>query len=494
MIGKLNTREDGIGIIIALMVSFVVFSLGAVWYSISVHELDETTFDENRTTAVHIADAGIRQAMYELSATTLNSQPFWTGSGTDAGGNCSIVSVTSEVGGTPRQLGQYWVQVTDTSPANPTDYNYFIEAWGWSRDTNSRQMTIRKIEQEVNIATERGFVYALFAASGGIAAGNQKTIYGDVYSGNDITISNHTEIWANDAGFAGAGDITTAGTLTIPSGSNLDVEGSVFAQNYLSDSSLGSSYGTDVTVVDGDAYFKKATVVGKVSLGGVLDPSSDLTAGSLATGLPTLADIGNEPLPDFKWADVVLAQGAAQLDGGSGAVGPVFEWTTWAKFDSWFKANRNAMYGWHHVTDTGSHTWKLSQGGATEWADDFMLVFNGSLLLEGGSSIAAAATAPVMLTIVADSPTSDFQFGKNLSSSDDLLYVVYSKGTLGASNLSKIYGVVYGEKDNSSNKLEVHFRPPKSDLGFTFATNLRVMAQPSVWREIPEDTLPCTLP
>ncbi|MDH5372865.1 MAG: hypothetical protein OEX97_07975, partial [Acidimicrobiia bacterium] len=82
----------------------------------------------------------------------------------------------------------------------------------------------------------------------------------------------------------------------------------------------------------------------------------------------------------------------------------------------------------------------------------------------------------------------------NLSSSDDLLYVVYSKGTLGASNLSKIYGVVYGERDNSTNKLEVHFRPPKSDLGFTFATNLRVMAQPSVWREIPEDTLPCTLP
>ncbi len=494
MSDRLRNFDEGIGIVTAVIVAFIVFSLGAVWYSISVHEIDETTFDTHRTTALHVADGGVREAMYQLSETTLNSEPFWTGSGTDAGGNCAVSTVTSEVGGVPKPLGQYWVQVTDSTPADLTDSRYFIEAWGWSRDTASRQRTMRKIEQEVDISSERGFVYALFAASGGIAAGNQKTIYGDVYSGNDITISNYTEIWANDAGFPGEGDLTTAGTLTIPGGSNLEVQGNIFVQDYMSDSANGSSYGGDVTVADGGAYFKKSTVVGKVGLGGDLDPTSNLTAGSLATGLPTLEHIAYEPLPGFDWADIVAVHGAAQINGGTGATGPVFEWTTWGQFDDWFKANRDSMFGWHHVTDAGSHTWKLSQGGSTEWSDDFMLVFDGNLTLEGGSSIGGAATAPVMLTFVADTVTSDFQFGKNLSSSDDLQYVVYSKGTVGASNLTKIYGVVYGEADNSANKLEVHFRPPPSDIGFTFPTTLRVMAQPLVWREVPDGVLPCPLP
>ena len=494
MTHRLNDHDAGIGIVTAVIVAFIVFTLGAVWYSISMHEIDETTFDSHRTTALHVADGGIREAMYQLSATTLGNEPFWEGSGTDVSGKCEVVTVTSEVNGSPRQLGQYWVQVTDSTPSDLTDSRYFIEAWGWARDTQSRQQSMRKIEQEVEIATERGFVYALFAASGGLAAGNQKTIYGDIYSGADIVVGNHTEIWANDAGFAGEGDITTAGTLTIPNGSNLEIEGSAFVQEYLWDYSLGSVFGTDVTVVDGGAYFRKSNVVGSVSLGGALDPTSDLTAGSLATGLPTLADIDSQPLPGFDWSTIVLAHSGLSVDGGPTASGPVFEWSTWDNFEEWYEGNRDAMYGYHYVKDSGSYAWKLSLGGSTEWSEDFMLVFDGNLLLEGGSSLDPSATAPVLLTFIANETTSDFQFGKNLSSSDDLQYVVYSRGTVGASNLAKIYGVVYGESDNSANKLEVHFRPPKSDIGFTFPTNLRVMARPLVWREVPDDPIPCTLP
>lgn len=65
----------------AVIVAFIVFSLGAVWYSVSVHELDETTYDRHRTSALHIADAGVRRAMYELSETTLNNDPYWIGTG-----------------------------------------------------------------------------------------------------------------------------------------------------------------------------------------------------------------------------------------------------------------------------------------------------------------------------------------------------------------------------------------------------------------------------
>ena len=97
---KAINREDGIGIVTALMVAFIVFSLGAVWYSVSTHELDETTYDRNRTTALHVADAGVRQAMYELSQTTLKNDPFWTGNGVGGGGACTIENVTTIQDGT----------------------------------------------------------------------------------------------------------------------------------------------------------------------------------------------------------------------------------------------------------------------------------------------------------------------------------------------------------------------------------------------------------
>ncbi|MDF1597793.1 MAG: hypothetical protein P1T08_17065 [Acidimicrobiia bacterium] len=490
---RLFNREDGIGIVTALMVAFIVFSLGAVWYSVSVHELDETTYDHHRTTALHVADAGVRQAMYELSQTTLKNQPYWTGNGTDLGGDCAIESVTSIEDGVTRQLGQYWVDVSDATPANLNDHRYFVESWGWGRDTSSRQLSMRKIEQEVEIVIKRGFVYALFAASGGVAAGNQKTIYGDVYSAADVTITNHTEIWANDPGFAGDGDLTTSGQLTIPSGSNLIIEGNVMAGTHLQDDNPGSVYGGDVTVAAGDAFFTKATVVGKVSLFGNVLAGSDLTAGSLGQNLVTLEPVVADPLPDFDWNKITATYGGPHSFNGVPAGGPVYEWSTWNSFDLWYKANSGNLKGWHRVTDAGSYTWRLAQGAGSTFTDDFMLVFDGQLTVDGSSNI-DPTQAPITVTLVGYQASSDLQFGKNLSSSDDQRWVMYSKGSVGAKNLATIYGVVYGETDNSVNHLEVHFRPPNSDLGFIWGTERRVIARPFVWREVPEDPTPCTLP
>jgi hypothetical protein len=479
----------------AVIVAFIVFSLGAVWYSVSVHELDETTFDRHRTSALHIADAGVRQAMYELSETTLNNDPFWTGNGLDGLGDCDVVAVTTEVGGAPEQLGQYWVEVTDATPAVATDYRYMIESWGWSRSTESRQRTVRKIEQEVEIAVERGFVYAIFADTGGLVAGNKKTIYGDVYSGYDVVLSNSTDILPNDAGYPGTGDLTTAGTLEIDNGSNVLIRGNVRAQDGITDNATGTEYWGDVGVPGGGAYFKKATVSGKVSLAGPLDPTSDVTAGAGVAadlGFASLEAVAPDSLPTFSWTDLMLALGGAPSAPDSG-IGPYYYWTTWANFKSWYQANRNNVEGWHYVADTGSHTWKMSQGGSTRFSKDFLVAFEGELTIEGSSSV-NPAEAPVTVSLIGTLSSSELRFGKNMTSDDSHRWLLYSAGKVGAVNLATVYGVVYGDEDISTNHLEVHYRPPNADLGFTFATNLRVMPRPFVWREVPDNPLPCPLP
>ena len=79
-------NDDGIGIVIALAVSVVIALLGSTWYAMSIHELDETTFDIGRTGAINMAEAGAREAMYLLA----NDETFRLDAATTSGANSGI--------------------------------------------------------------------------------------------------------------------------------------------------------------------------------------------------------------------------------------------------------------------------------------------------------------------------------------------------------------------------------------------------------------------
>ena len=64
---RARNDERGVGIVTALAVSFIVFSLGATWYSLAVHELDEVSFDRQRTQSFNVAEAGAKEAMAKLA-------------------------------------------------------------------------------------------------------------------------------------------------------------------------------------------------------------------------------------------------------------------------------------------------------------------------------------------------------------------------------------------------------------------------------------------
>ena len=67
--------------------------------------------------------------------------------------------------------------------------------------------------------------------------------------------------------------------------------------------------------------------------------------------------------------------------------------------------------------------------------------------------------------------------------------LVVTQGDFGASNQSTIYGALYGDGDISTNRLEIHFRPPPPEaiVGFEFDPSLadQFRPVPGVWREVP---------
>ncbi len=477
MLSRLTAAEEGVGIVTALMVVFIVFALGASWYAISVHELDEVTFDRHRTSAVHVADAGVRQAMYELNRTELQSLPFWTGSG-DTGGVCNLTQVTTRIDGTDEQLGVYWLRVSDVTPADTEDGRYFIESWGWAPDPAARQAVARKVEQEVNIVVRRGFVYGLFASSGGLAAGNSKTIYGDVYSGKDVLLANSTEILDNGA-FPGDGHFNIYGSLTVDAGSNLFVQGDTTVNGAIDDQHAGDTFGGDVISVNSDAYFAMANIGGTVRLGGVLLPGSNVSGAPVVENATGLTPVEQDTLPDYDWATAKLGYSNPQ------------EWATWADFiNNYYTPNKTNLSGQHYVRDSGSYVWTMRRA---EFVEDFVLVVDGQIELEAPSAPDPDAV-PVWVTVVGNQPTSKITVGRNFKSTEELRFLLYSKGAFASDSLSEVYGVVYGTTDTSTNNLTVYYRPPKSEIGFTFTDLPQVDTEPLVWREVPAAGLPCDLP
>lgn len=497
---RLWHAEEGIGVVTALMVVFVVMTLGGVWYGISVHELDEVTFDRHRTQSVHAADAGAREAMYLLSqpSDTVRNAAAGTGQHTSGitSGQCDLVALQSVEGGTPKTVGEYWFRITDPTPGDPDDLIYRIESWGWAPDHTARQADVKKVDLEVKVFPREGFQYALFGAGGGLSANNRKEIYGDVYSASDAFFSNNTSVFDNGP-FPGDGDVEAYGSITIPNGSNVYIEGRVTSNGFIDDQNPGDTFVGDVIVVEDrnapnavdsaghDAYFKDAIIGGVVKLTGTLKPSSDINGASLLEGATGLQPVALRNLPGFTWSP-------ADYDPAE----PIATYATWNDFlTTYYNGNKTSLTGAHYVQDSAMDvTWDTKNA---RFAKDFILVVDGKVTVKGEASTAASASPPVQVVVAGNQTTSKVTLAQNFFSSNDLRWLVYSKGQFEASQVTTIYGSVYAYEDVSSNKLVVHYRPPQDDIiqGFVFADE-NYDAEPGVWREIPADGLDshCTLP
>jgi hypothetical protein len=499
LLSTLLRRDEGIGIAAALAVAMVIFILGATWYSVSVHELEEVSYDRHLAEAVNVAEAGAREAMYLLASNEGGFRDAADGGSATSGitaSTCDLDTLETVADGASEVLGEYWVRATPLAAAR----QYLIESWGWAPDHSALQVVPKKVMIEIELVPiGGGFYYALFAADGGLTAGNRKEIYGDAYSGDDLAIGNFTRVYANDDGGPGVGQMLVYRDLLIGSGANVDIAGEVKVNGFVEDNK-GSAFGTsgsDLIILNDDTLsalskskFKKnqASVGRELQVAGpdttVTDPPSASSYVWEATGIPPVPPIG---LPQFVWvAGAYTAKGMTEDT-----------YNSWADFDAWYDANDSALTGAHYVKDTGSYT--LDMGGAT-LDGDFVLAFTGDLELIGTpSGVSDPALAPATVVIAGIESTSDVTLSNSANSIEGQVHhLIYSGGTFGASQQTTIYGAMYGDKDISTNRLEIHFRPPSTSsiAGFTFDPALAdsFIPRPGIWREVPADALGCALP
>jgi hypothetical protein len=346
-----------------------------------------------------------------------------------------------------------------------------------------------------------GFYYALFAADGGLTAGNRKEIYGDAYSGDDLTIGNFTRVYPNDDGAPGTGELLVYRDMLVGGGANVEIAGEVKVNGFVKDDSGGSfgTAGNDLIILNDTALsalakstFKKnqasvgrnLQVVGASST--VADPPSAAAYVWNATGIQPVPPLG---LPAFVWNPETYLK--------AGMTATAYD--NWNDFTEWYNDHKNALTGAHYVKNAGPDPYTLNMGGV-KLAGDFVLAFKGDLELKGTpNGVTNPALAPVTVVIAGIESTSDVTLSNSSNSIEGQVHhLIYAGGTFNASQQTTIYGAMYGDMDTSSNRLEIHFRPPSTSAiaGFAFDPALAdlFIPRPGTWRETPADALGCTLP
>jgi hypothetical protein len=475
-------RDDGFGLITALMIAFVVFILAALWYAIGTHEIDEATEDRVSTAAINAAEAGAREMMYLLANDQTIRDSLETAGAvyaTSPEGSACVYTELDSSGTALDHVGEYWVRVTKTPGF---DLRYRIEAWGWSPKHDVRLHSEKKIDFEIELRPYGGgFDFAVFTGLNGYVGGNNKKVWGDVYTAEDFQVDNSTTVLPNDIPWPGTGAVSVVGDMTISSSASSQFSGAVRVNGNITDNKKSTLYQSDVSIGGDSSYLSQPTIVGSLNMRDTSDPGGDLSdVNEVLTGVDW-TPVAPLVLPTFEWSSAPNKQATVTLTGG-----------TWAPSELGY-AGQTTSY----PLPDGDVSIEFSK---TEFHGDVVIyVPDGDADITKWQNVSTDSTdTPVSVAVVvgASDKTLHLAQGFTMTGTEDIHFLGYSAGTVATENNSVVYGTIYGEGGNQGQRSYVHFRPMNDSVqgvfSFDAAAADQYIPQPRIWREVPADTPGCT--
>ena len=195
------TREDGVALVVAMLVSFVVMVLGTTVVSLSMHNAESSSQDRKRVQAIASAEAGIDYYLSYLQNT---------------GGQSPACSVTMSVPTTPP--GSFTV--------TPIFYNAALAPMACPLTATPSYVLIRSAGRSNTAKPTRTMdAYARLTQTQGISFDNYGALFGDT----SITFRSNASIGGSQYNDA---DVYTNGSFSLLS--NSTIYGRVYAQGNVS--------------------------------------------------------------------------------------------------------------------------------------------------------------------------------------------------------------------------------------------------------------------
>lgn len=378
------STDRGSVMVMAAIISVVVFGLAAVLLSFADRESTASNGDRERQ---HAIDAAMAGAVVANSALTTNSA--YTGSG--------LVALTGAA-------AQFEVSVA--TDATGGAFRRVLTSYGYAPSKTSAK-SVRTVRQVVDL-DPLTFSYGVYAG-GNYGDGSASSVVGGMYTGGNIMLGNSQDYIGN---VAARGNIVT--------GSNQKITGTLHANGDVSVSSsstdvYGSVYaGGNVTT--GGTIRDVAQAGGNIGTSGCPTPKVQGTC--LQHSPPPLVPL--ERLPVFIYnAANYLPVVAVNISG-----------------TAFVTAAQNPIQGVYNVSGDAD----LKHQDTLQLTGDTTIVTSGNFTLPGKVTNNAPAGVSVQLVVVA---RGNVTASNNLTIPTTVTTLVYTNGNFDAKNSSTYTGVLY---------------------------------------------------
>ncbi len=506
--GRARDDERGVGMVMAIMVSAIVFSLTALWYGMAEHQVYRSTQERRSEQASHAAEAGVHKAMALIA-----EDPDRTDSGQPSG----TFSITEDLDQHDDRYGEYTVTVEAPYGIHNPLRRIVSEAQvgipPHASTTSPRQQVVGKlIYAEVDVSFTTGFDYTLFATEE-IDADDTLIVDGDIYGEGQVQWDYGSSVTGDVLSWGG---IATRGTVV----GNLKSAGALSTSPPLVPSgactaSAGQSCGV---------WIRSGSVQGQVF--------------ATANGAPTAGrvavagyQVSGEPSPSVTgtvWAETEIVGGGSVGTPVEGIAPPLpvdeamptfdssaYSWTSHASpsdFDTWFDDRNQALIapyveGNQRIT-SGSGTVELGgtycslgllclSGDDSTWtrwkmSDDTVLYTDEKVKLSADIANHSPSGENLNLVIISthDSTTSTdhaVEFVGDVSPPDSVRILVYApNGSVAAdSTLQSFDGAVYAESIDLGDNFNIAHADFTDVDGFTFSLPNHVPVEIKHYRDCP---------